>query len=92
MPKPMKSYIAQLEKDLAYEADSAARKRDEEFWMQEIAKDEPMYTDFAGTGTASHIKDSENQNPEQRWAGHIKKSGSFHFGLFNLKKRLRCVL
>lgn len=50
MPGAMQSYIAQLEKDLAYEADSPARKRDEEFWMNEIASSEPLYTDFSGQG------------------------------------------
>ncbi|MDE6798372.1 MAG: peptide synthetase, partial [Ruminococcus sp.] len=50
MPKPMTSYIKQLEKDLEYEADSPARKRDEEYWKNEIESSEPMYTDFAGQG------------------------------------------
>ena len=50
MPKPMMSYFAQVEKDLAYEADSAAKKKDTEFWTAELQKDEPMYTDFTGMG------------------------------------------
>lgn len=85
MPKPMKSYIAQLEKDLAYEADSAARKRDEEFWMQEIAKDEPMYTDFAGQGRLLTQR-RENQNPEQRWAMVISKSPEASISVYSLEK------
>ena len=35
-PKEMKSYIAQLEKDLEYEADSKAKKRDTEFFEKMI--------------------------------------------------------
>ena len=50
MPKPMASYLAQIEKDLAYENGSEAKKRDEEFWDNEIARSEPMYTDFTGMG------------------------------------------
>ena len=50
VPKPMMSYLKQIEKDLAYENNSEARKRDEEFWDNEIKKSEPMYTDFTGQG------------------------------------------
>ncbi len=50
MPKPMQSYLKSVERDLVYENDSAARKKDEAFWMQEITKSEPMYTDFTGMG------------------------------------------
>lgn len=49
-PKPMMSYLKQVEKDLEYENDSEAKRRDEEFWDNEIAKSEPMYTDFTGQG------------------------------------------
>lgn len=41
---PVKPFIPQLEKDLAYEADSPALKRDEEFWQGEMNKPEPIYT------------------------------------------------
>lgn len=50
MPKPMQSYIAQLEKDLAYENNSPARQRDTEYWAAKIAESEPIYTDFTGMG------------------------------------------
>jgi hypothetical protein len=50
MPKPYMSYIKQVEKDLQYEADSDAKKKDDEFWTNEIERDEPIYTDFNGTG------------------------------------------
>lgn len=50
MPKPMMSYIAQLEKDLAYEAGSPAKQKDTEYWAAKIAESEPIYTDFTGMG------------------------------------------
>ena len=50
MPKPMMRYLKAVEKDLEYEAGSVAYKKDEEFWMNEITKSEPMYTDFNGMG------------------------------------------
>ncbi|MGN0666667.1 MAG: condensation domain-containing protein [Huintestinicola sp.] len=50
MPKPMMSYIAQLEKDLAYEDNSPAKQRDTDYWMSRFAEGEPMYTDFTGMG------------------------------------------
>lgn len=50
VPKPMQSYLKAIERDLVYENDSPAKKKDEAFWKQEIAKSEPMYTDFTGMG------------------------------------------
>lgn len=85
MPKEMKSYIAQLEKDLAYEADSPARKRDEEFWMKEIASSEPMYTDFSGQGRLLTQR-RENNNPEQRWARVVTKSPEAAISVYSLEE------
>ena len=42
-PKPMASYIEQIKRDLAYEADSPAKKRDEEFFHRIIESSEPIY-------------------------------------------------
>ena len=51
MPKysPM-PYLDAVKKDLEYEAGSPAKQRDTEFWAEELAKKEPMYTDFTGMG------------------------------------------
>lgn len=84
MPAEMKSYIAQLEKDLAYEADSPAKKRDEEFWMNEIMRDEPMYTDFTGQGRLLTQR-RENNNPDQRWAMVVSKSPEASISVFSLE-------
>lgn len=42
------SYIATLEKDLAYENNSKALQRDRKFWNEIIESSEPMFTDVMG--------------------------------------------
>ncbi|MGN0596951.1 MAG: condensation domain-containing protein [Ruminiclostridium sp.] len=66
-PKPMQSYIKAIEKDLEYENDSEAKKRDNEFFSAEIAKSEPMYTDFTGMGRLITQR-RESGNPDLRSA------------------------
>ncbi len=81
----MRSYIQQLEKDLAYEADSPAKKRDAAFWQSEIEKDEPMYTDFSGQGRLLTQR-RENNNPNQRWAMVVSKSPEASISVYALEK------
>lgn len=85
MPGAMKSYITQLEKDLAYENNSPARKRDEEFWMNEIASSEPLYTDFAGQGRLLTQR-RENNNPDQRWAMVVTNSPEAAISVYSLEE------
>ncbi len=85
MPKPMMSYLKAVEKDLAYEADSPAKQKDEAFWMQEIASSEPMYTDFNGMGRLITQR-RENNNPDQRWAMVVSKSPEAAISVFSLEK------
>ena len=85
MPAPMQSYIKQLEKDLAYEADSSARKKDEEFWLNSIKESEPMYTDFAGQGRLLTQR-RENNDPDQRCAMIISKSPIASISVYPLEK------
>lgn len=47
-PKEMSSYIKQLEKDLAYEAESRACEKDRKFFQELIASSEPIFTDIYG--------------------------------------------
>lgn len=47
-PKEMSSYIAQLEKDLRYEAGSKAQKRDAKFFEEMIASSEPIFNSIFG--------------------------------------------
>ncbi len=84
MPKPMVSYIKQLEKDLAYENDSPAKKRDEDFWKKEIQCNEPMYTDFSGQGRLLTQR-RENNNPNQRWAMVVSKSPEASISVYSLE-------
>ena len=49
-PKPMRSYLEQLEKDLAYEAGSKAQQRDREFFYKRIEESEPIYNGIDGPG------------------------------------------
>lgn len=65
VPKPMQSYLKAIELDLVYENDSPAKKKDEAFWKQEIAKSEPMYTDFTGMGRLLTQR-RETNNPDLR--------------------------
>lgn len=85
MPKPMMSYIRQLEKDLEYENGSAAQKKDESFWMDEIKRDEPMYTDFTGMGRLLTQR-RENNNPDQRSAMVVSKNVGAGISVFQLEK------
>lgn len=81
---PIKPYIPQLEKDLAYEADSPARKKDEAFWKAEIEKSEPMYTDFSGQGRLLTQR-RENNNPNQRYAMVVSKDPSASISVYHLE-------
>lgn len=85
MPSPTQSYIRQLEKDLEYEAGSPARKRDEEFWLGEIAKNEPMYTDFAGQGRLLTQR-RESGDPGRRYAMVVSKSPVASISVYPLEK------
>lgn len=82
---PVKPYIPQLEKDLVYEANSAARKKDEEFWMSEISRSEPMYTDFSGQGRLITQR-RENNNPDQRWAMVVSKDPTAAISVYHLEQ------
>lgn len=48
-PADMRSYVEQLEKDLAYEAGSKAQQRDREYFHKLIEKSEPIFNGVEGT-------------------------------------------
>lgn len=85
MPKPMQSYIKALERDLAYEANSPARQKDEKYWMEDIMKSEPMYTDFNGMGRLITQR-RENKNPNQRSAIITSTSPEASISVYHLEK------
>lgn len=85
MPKPMMSYIKQLEKDLEYEANSPAMQKDMEFWMNEIHRDEPIYTDFAGTKRLEEQRKAAN-NPNLRSAMVVSRNPQANISTFQLEE------
>ncbi len=84
-PKPAQSYIKALERDLAYEAGSAAYKKDAAYWTGEIEKSEPMYTDFNGMGRLITQR-RENNNPNQRSAMVTSSSPEASISIYKLEK------
>lgn len=84
-PKPMMSYIKQLEKDLEYEAGSAAMKKDEEFWLNEIHRDEPIYTDFAGPKRLEDWRKATG-NPDARSAMVVSRNPEAGISVFHLEE------
>jgi len=85
MPKEMMSYFKQVKKDLEYEAGNAAKKRDDEFWKNEIERDEPMYTDFNGMGRLISQRLASG-NPEQRSAMVVSRSPEAAISVYHLEK------
>lgn len=62
-PNDMRSYIEQLEKDLAYEAGSKAQMRDREYFHKLIEESEPVFNGLEGTGkleAARKLTDNPN--------------------------------
>lgn len=84
-PKPMQSYIKCIEKDLAYEADSPAKLKDNEFFAKEIAGSEPMYTDFTGMGRLLTQR-RETGNPDLRSAIITSDSLDASISVYHLEK------
>ena len=65
VPKEMSSYLAQLEKDLAYEAGNKASQKDREFFEKIITESEPVFTDIHGKGKLQAERE-KNNHPSQR--------------------------
>lgn len=85
MPKPMQSYIKAIERDFAYEANSSARQRDEKFWMEEITKSEPIFTDFTGMGRLLTQR-RESGNPNLRSASIAATNPEASISVYHLEK------
>ena len=79
------SYIAAVEKDLEYEADSPAKQRDKEFWLNEIAGSEPMYTDFTGMGRLLTAR-RESGNPDLRSCMVVSRDPRADISVYSLEK------
>lgn len=83
-PKEMTSYIEQLQKDLAYEAGSKARERDEAFFKNLIESSEPIYNGIDGTAKLEMERD-RNNNPLLRAAVNISDSVESDLDVFHLE-------
>lgn len=83
-PKDMCSYLAQLEKDLAYEAGSRAKERDEAFFHKLIEESEPIYNGIDGNG-ALLAEQERSGNPKARAAINVSDSVDSALDIFHLE-------
>lgn len=82
-PKEMRSYIEQLEKDLAYEAGSKAQQRDREFFYKLIEQSEPIYNGIDGSEA---LLEERKKNPKARSAKFISKNVDSALDIFHLEE------
>lgn len=84
-PKPMASYIEQLQKDLAYEAGSKAQKRDAEWFEKLIEESEPIYNGINGPGQLEMAREKTG-NPNLRAALNVSDSVDSELDVFHLEE------
>lgn len=82
-PKEMRSYIEQLEKDLAYEAGSKAQQRDREFFYKLIEASEPIYNGIDGPRA---LEEERKTNPNARAAQFISRNVDAELDIFHLEE------
>ena len=83
-PKEMTSYLAQLEKDLAYEAGCKAKDRDAEFFHELIESSEPIYNGIDGTWKLDQER-KHAENPKLRAAVNVSDSVDSALDIFHLE-------
>lgn len=84
-PKDMASYIEQLQKDLAYEAGSKAKQRDEEFFRNLIAQSEPIFNGIDGTRLLEEER-KRSGNKHQRAVINVSDSVDSELDIFHLEE------
>lgn len=82
-PKEMRSYIEQIEKDLAYEAGSKAQQKDREFFHKLIEQSEPIYNGIDGSAA---LEEERKKNPKARAALFITPHVESALDIFHLEK------
>ena len=82
-PKEMRSYIEQIEKDLAYEAGSKAQQKDREFFHKLIEQSEPIYNGIDGPAA---LEEERKKNPKARAALFITPHVESALDIFHLEK------
>lgn len=83
-PREMYSYIKQLEKDIAYEEDSKAKSKDEEFFKSLIESSEPIYNDING---AERLMEERQNRGDQtiRKVLNVNNNVDANITVFNLE-------
>ncbi len=85
-PKDMASYIEQLKKDLAYEAGSRAKERDEAYFRNLIAQmPEPIYNGIDGP-RALEAERERSGDPAARAAVNVSDSVDSALDIFHLEE------
>lgn len=85
-PKDMASYIEQLQKDLAYEAGSRAKERDEAYFRNLIDQTpEPIYNGIDGPG-ALEAERERSKDPNARAAVNVSDSVDSALDIFHLEE------
>lgn len=83
-PKPLGSYIKQLEKDLEYENNSKRLINDRQFWINTVEESEPIYADIFGLQMLSKERRIRN-NPTLRAATDTSSDFSAGIKSFRLE-------
>lgn len=83
-PKPMASYIKQLEKDLAYEQGSESARRDKEFFEKLISSSEPIFADIYGPGKLENERKEKNL-PDMRAVTNTSANVEANITTFHLE-------
>lgn len=84
-PADMRSYIEQLEKDLAYEAGSKAQARDREYFYKLIEESEPIYNGIDGPKKLEEAR-AATGNPNLRAAPTGSNSFAADIDIFHLEE------
>lgn len=84
-PKEMASYIEQIKKDLAYEAESKAKARDEAFFHGLIESSEPIYNGIDGPARLEAERKATG-NKEARAAVNVSDSVDSALDIFHLEE------
>lgn len=85
VPKPMFSYIEQLEKDLAYEQGCRAKDRDTAYFREKIESSEPIYNGIMGTQKLEAARE-QLHDPNLRCAFNVSDSVDATLDSFHLEE------
>lgn len=84
-PAEMRSYVEQIEKDLAYEAGSKAQERDRAYFYKLVEESEPIYNGINGPKKLEEMRKATN-NPNLRAAPTGSDSMAAVIDIFHLEE------